>query len=175
MVKDHEKNARILAIGDGANDVNMITEAHVGVGIKGVEGRQASRASDYAIGEFKSLRRLMFLYGRESYRKNSILVLYSFYKNILLAMPQFWYAALFVNWSGIHLYDPYIFQFVNLFFTSLPIVLYALFDRDGSYEQIECSHQYYKAGIHRLYFNSVVFWQWFSYACVQSLIIVLLW
>jgi len=27
-----------LAIGDGANDVNMITAADVGVGIKGVEG-----------------------------------------------------------------------------------------------------------------------------------------
>ncbi len=27
-----------LAIGDGANDVNMITSAHVGVGIRGVEG-----------------------------------------------------------------------------------------------------------------------------------------
>jgi phospholipid-transporting ATPase len=27
-----------LAIGDGANDVNMITSAHVGVGIKGLEG-----------------------------------------------------------------------------------------------------------------------------------------
>ena len=29
-----------LAIGDGANDVNMITSAHVGIGIKGVEGHQ---------------------------------------------------------------------------------------------------------------------------------------
>ena len=29
-----------LAIGDGANDVNMITAAHVGIGIKGLEGRQ---------------------------------------------------------------------------------------------------------------------------------------
>jgi len=27
-----------LAIGDGANDVNMITAATVGIGIKGVEG-----------------------------------------------------------------------------------------------------------------------------------------
>lgn len=27
-----------LAIGDGANDVNMITAAHVGIGIRGVEG-----------------------------------------------------------------------------------------------------------------------------------------
>ena len=31
-----------LAIGDGANDVNMITAAHVGIGIKGVEGQQVN-------------------------------------------------------------------------------------------------------------------------------------
>jgi len=33
-----------LAIGDGANDVAMIQEAHIGVGILGKEGRQAARA-----------------------------------------------------------------------------------------------------------------------------------
>ena len=27
-----------LAIGDGANDVNMITSAHIGIGISGLEG-----------------------------------------------------------------------------------------------------------------------------------------
>jgi len=32
-----------LAIGDGANDVSMIQAAHVGVGISGLEGRQAVR------------------------------------------------------------------------------------------------------------------------------------
>lgn len=83
LVRDHLPNARTLSIGDGANDVNMITEAHVGVGIKGLEGQQAARSSDYAIGEFKHLRRLIFVYGRESYRKNTKLILYSFYKNIV--------------------------------------------------------------------------------------------
>ena len=39
-----------LAVGDGANDVNMIVAAHIGVGICGLEGQQAARASDYAIG-----------------------------------------------------------------------------------------------------------------------------
>lgn len=29
-----------LAIGDGANDVNMITAAHIGIGIRGLEGQQ---------------------------------------------------------------------------------------------------------------------------------------
>ena len=80
-----------LSIGDGANDVSMITAAHVGVGIRGVEGQAAARASDYAIGEFKILKFLVLNHGRESYRKNSNLVIYNFYKNIILVLPQFFY------------------------------------------------------------------------------------
>ena len=76
-----------MAIGDGANDVNMITAAHCGIGIKGVEGHQAARASDYAIGEFKHIRKLMLYYGRECYRKNTTLIIYNFYKNMVYVMP----------------------------------------------------------------------------------------
>jgi P-type E1-E2 ATPase len=38
MIKDNEPLAITLAIGDGANDVNMIQRAHVGIGIFGKEG-----------------------------------------------------------------------------------------------------------------------------------------
>jgi phospholipid-translocating ATPase len=41
---------RTLAIGDGGNDVKMIQEAHVGVGISGREGLQAARAADFCLG-----------------------------------------------------------------------------------------------------------------------------
>jgi len=68
----------------------MITAAHVGIGIRGKEGQQAARASDYAIGEFKFLRRLLLYIGRESYRKNSTLILYNFFKNIILTLPHLW-------------------------------------------------------------------------------------
>lgn len=40
-----------LAIGDGANDVPMILEASVGIGISGKEGMQAVRSSDYSIAQ----------------------------------------------------------------------------------------------------------------------------
>ena len=43
------KDAITLAIGDGANDVNMIQQAHIGVGVFGKEGNQAACFSDYAI------------------------------------------------------------------------------------------------------------------------------
>ena len=49
MVRKNAPSAITMAIGDGANDVNMITQAHVGIGIEGLEGMQAARASDYAI------------------------------------------------------------------------------------------------------------------------------
>ena len=83
MVRQRFPKKITLAIGDGANDVNMIQEAHVGVGIQGKEGQQAARTADYAIGQFKFLKPLLFVHGREAYRRNSLLINYSFYKNIL--------------------------------------------------------------------------------------------
>ena len=51
-------------MGDGANDVNMILAADVGVGVKGKEGTEATRVADFAIGEFKFLSFLTLYYGR---------------------------------------------------------------------------------------------------------------
>lgn len=89
LVKRHLK-ALLLAIGDGANDVSMIQAAHVGVGISGVEGLQAARSADVAIGQFRFLRKLLLVHGAWSYQRISRVILYSFYKNIAMFMTQFW-------------------------------------------------------------------------------------
>lgn len=52
LIKDDDKNVVTLAIGDGANDVSMILEAHIGVGLYGNEGMRAVQSGDYALGEF---------------------------------------------------------------------------------------------------------------------------
>ena len=57
-------NKVTLAIGDGANDVNMIQSAHLGVGLMGKEGNQAAAFADYAIPRYKDLRRTLFWHGR---------------------------------------------------------------------------------------------------------------
>lgn len=54
LVKNHLGEIT-LAIGDGANDVNMIQEAHVGMGLYGKEGMQAVQASDFALPKFNCL------------------------------------------------------------------------------------------------------------------------
>lgn len=64
---------RTCSVGDGGNDVGMILESHVGVGIVGKEGKQASLASDFSINEFKYLKKLILWHGRMSYKRSSVL------------------------------------------------------------------------------------------------------
>ena len=59
MMKNHPDQPVTAAIGDGANDVAMIQEAHVGLGIMGKEGRAAVRSADFAFAKFKHLHRLV--------------------------------------------------------------------------------------------------------------------
>ncbi|KRX09193.1 P-type ATPase, cytoplasmic domain N [Pseudocohnilembus persalinus] len=171
LVRKNNKSVSTLAIGDGANDVNMITAAHVGIGIKGLEGQQATRASDYAIGEFKLLRRLLFFHGREAYRRNSRLVCYNFYKNIVVVVPQFWFA--FNNFfAGQTLYEPYMYQIYNVFYTSMPIMVYAIMDLEFNPSVLmENIGNYYLPGIKHFLFNEKVFWQWFINGFCQAFII----
>ena len=68
------------AIGDGANDVSMIQEAHVGIGIFGKEGRNAALSADFAFARFKFLKRALLVHGFLYYTRATNLVLYFFYK-----------------------------------------------------------------------------------------------
>ena len=80
------------AIGDGANDVSMIQEAHVGIGIFGKEGRNAARCADFAFSKFRFLKRLLLVHGYLYYTRAGILVEYFFYINLAFTMNLFYYS-----------------------------------------------------------------------------------
>lgn len=84
----------ITDISLGANDVSMIQMADVGVGICGQEGRQAVMASDFAMGQFRFLKRLLLVHGHWNYQRVGYMVLYNFYRNAVFVMMLFWYACL---------------------------------------------------------------------------------
>ncbi len=170
LVKSRQPEVTTLAIGDGANDVNMITTASIGIGIMGVEGLQAARASDYCISEFQYLKRLLFVHGRESYRKNSFIVCYNFYKNFLFVLPQFWLG--FENYfSGQYLYDPYIYQLFNIIFACFPIVWFGIYDKEVSYDILVKDSRYYTQGIINKLFHHKRFWKWVFYGVIQALFV----
>ena len=135
FVKKYQ-NKITLAIGDGANDVNMIQEAHIGVGLYGKEGMRAVQASDYALVEFKGLWKLLFVHGRWSYIRIAELIKYFYFKNIVFALPQFFY--IFYNaFSGQTLFEDYYITFYNLAFTSWPVIIRAIFDQDIYYKVLD--------------------------------------
>ena len=88
-----------LSIGDGANDVPMIMEANIGIGIAGKEGTQAVRSADYAFCQFRFLQRILFIHGRWGYRRIGYFICYYFYKNIVLVFTEF-YFVFFNGFSG---------------------------------------------------------------------------
>ncbi|XP_077570040.1 phospholipid-transporting ATPase IH isoform X1 [Stigmatopora nigra] len=128
LIKTSKEHPITLAVGDGANDVSMILEAHVGIGIMGKEGRQAVRNSDYAIPKFKHLKKILLVHGHYYYIRISELVQYFFYKNVCFIFPQFLY-QFFCGFSQQPLYDTAYLTLYNISFTSLPILLYSLIEQ----------------------------------------------
>ncbi|XP_033847975.1 phospholipid-transporting ATPase IF [Periophthalmus magnuspinnatus] len=128
LIKTSPEKPITLAVGDGANDVSMIQEAHVGIGIMGKEGRQAVRNSDYAIARFKFLAKLLLVHGHFYYIRIATLVQYFFYKNVCFITPQFLY-QFFCLFSQQTLYDSVYLTLYNICFTSLPILVYSLFEQ----------------------------------------------
>jgi phospholipid-transporting ATPase len=120
-----------LAIGDGANDVNMIQTANVGVGIIGREGRQAASNSDFAIPRFRHLKRLLAVHGRLSLVRLSGVIRYMFYKNIVFSLPQFWF-FFYTNWAPTPIYDSWLLASYNLIWTILPPFEFGFFEQDIS-------------------------------------------
>lgn len=142
-----KKNAVTLAIGDGANDVSMIKEAHIGVGISGQEGLQAVLASDYSIAQFRYLERLLLVHGRWSYFRMSKFLRYFFYKNFAFTLCHFWFAFFcgfsaqvtikfnllkfkFIKSFFQTVFDPMFISVYNLFYTSLPVLALGIFEQD---------------------------------------------
>ncbi|KAJ0039032.1 hypothetical protein Pint_23376 [Pistacia integerrima] len=113
-----------LAVGDGANDVGMLQEADVGVGISGVEGMQAVMSSDVAIAQFRYLERLLLVHGHWCYRRISTMICYFFYKNIVFGFSLFLYEA-HTSFSGQPAFNDWYLSLYNMLFSSSPFpVLY---------------------------------------------------
>ncbi|GLA73796.1 hypothetical protein AtubIFM55763_004728 [Aspergillus tubingensis] len=162
-------NIMALSIGDGANDVAMIQEADIGVGILGEEGGQAAMSSDYAIGQFRFLQRLVLVHGRYSYRRMAETTANFFYKNLVWTIALFWY-SFFNNFDGSYLFDYTYIVLVNVAFTSLPVILMGIFDQDVDDKVSLAVPQLYMRGIEQKEWSQLKFWLYMLDGFYQSII-----
>ncbi|CCD72226.1 Phospholipid-transporting ATPase [Caenorhabditis elegans] len=169
LVKRNKK-AVTLSIGDGANDVSMIKTAHIGVGISGQEGMQAVLASDYSIGQFKYLERLLLVHGRWSYIRMAKFLRYFFYKNFAFTLTNFWY-SFFCGYSAQTVFDAVLIACYNLFFTALPVLAMGSLDQDVDDHYSLRYPKLYLPGQFNLFFNMRIFIYSVLHGMFSSLVI----
>ena len=112
------------------------------------------------------LKTLLFCHGREAYRRNSYLVAYMFYKNVLYVTPivAFGFVSKF---SGTVMYNLMLYNLYNTIFTFWPVMWFAVFDQEYDKERFLKDPKLYRIGIDDVFFNKTVFWRWFLYAVWQ--------
>ncbi|KAK2371243.1 putative phospholipid-transporting ATPase 4 [Trifolium repens] len=162
-----------LAIGDGANDVGMIQEADIGVGISGVEGMQAVMASDFSIAQFRFLERLLVVHGHWCYKRIAQMICYFFYKNIAFGLTIFYFEA-FAGFSGQSVYDDWYMILFNVVLTSLPVISLGVFEQDVPSEVCLQFPALYQQGPKNLFFDWYRILGWMGNGLYSSLVIFFL-
>jgi phospholipid-translocating ATPase len=159
-----------LAIGDGGNDVAMIQAADVGVGISGREGKQATRAADFSISQFRYLQRLLLVHGRLSHFRTSLIAQYTFYKSMCVCFVQlgFNFACAF---SGCSLLDTFALTTYNMLYTFLPGLAMVL-DKDRHIDDVSRNPEYYAECRKSKWFTKKTFFMWWLRAILQSITIL---
>uniref|UniRef100_A0A8C6UZ29 Phospholipid-transporting ATPase n=1 Tax=Neogobius melanostomus TaxID=47308 RepID=A0A8C6UZ29_9GOBI len=158
-----------LAVGDGANDVNMIQAADIGVGISGQEGMQAVMASDFAISRFKHLKKLLLVHGHWCYSRLANMIIYFFYKNAANVNLLFWY-QFFCGFTANAMIDHWLMIFFNLLFTSVPPIMFGIMDKDVSAEMLLGLPELYRTGQGKGEYSFFTFWISMLDAFYQSLV-----
>jgi phospholipid-translocating ATPase len=159
-----------LAIGDGANDIAMIQEAHVGIGISGKEGLQAARISDYSIAQFRFLQKLLLVHGRWNYVRIGKYILATFWKELTFYLIQ----ASFQKWcgySGTSIFESTSLTVFNTLFTSLPVIFLGIFEQDLAASTLLAVPELYMQGQRNEGFNIKKYIGWMFMATCESMII----
>ncbi|KAK1999557.1 phospholipid-translocating P-type ATPase [Colletotrichum falcatum] len=154
-----------LAIGDGANDLAMISASHVGVGISGKEGLQAARVADYAIVQFRYLQRLLLVHGRWNYVRTAKFILCTFWKEMFFYLPTAMYQR-YNGYTGTSLYESASLTVFNTLFTSLCVICMGVWEQDLSADTLLAVPELYMHGQRNMGLNLTKYTAWmFSGAC----------
>ncbi|CAJ2513049.1 Uu.00g011680.m01.CDS01 [Anthostomella pinea] len=169
-IRQRLPNALTLAIGDGANDLAMISAAHVGVGISGKEGLQAARVADYAIAQFRFLQRLLLVHGRWNYVRTAKFILTTFWKEMFFYLPQAMYQR-YNGYTGTSLYESWSLTVFNTLFTSLCVIYMGVWEQDLSAETLLAVPELYVHGQRNSELNIPRFIYWTAAAATEGVLV----
>ncbi|KAF8922857.1 putative aminophospholipid-translocase, partial [Dissophora ornata] len=161
LIKQYTKK-RICCIGDGGNDVSMIQQADVGVGIVGKEGIQASLAADFSVNQFSYLTRLLLWHGRNSYKRSAKLSQFVIHRGLIISVMQAVFSAMFY-FAPIALFQGWLIVGYTTLYTFAPVFSLVL-DLDSAEDVVLIYPELYKdlrkgrSLSYKTFFN----WLWIS-------------
>ncbi|KAM9761597.1 phospholipid-transporting ATPase IC isoform 1-T2 [Menidia menidia] len=169
LVRKHTGSVT-MAIGDGANDVNMIKTAHVGVGLAGVEGGQAVQNADFSLSQFRFLQRLLLVHGRWSYRRISFFLRYFLFKTCGFALVHIWF-GFFNGFSAQSLYETWFIALYTVLYSASPVMCMAVLEQDVSAEGSLRTPELYRCGQTQELSSPVKLVLYLLYAVYTSLVL----
>ncbi|RYY36139.1 HAD family hydrolase, partial [archaeon] len=161
---------RVLTIGDGGNDVPMIQEACVGVGVAGREGSAAVRAADFTLPSFAKLPHLLMVHGRQAHYRTALTAQYTFYKSMCVCGVQLGFNFM-CHFSGCSLLDTFSLTTYNLLFTFLPGFMLVLDQHRSTYELLVVP-EFYKESRAMSWFDCRTFLRWVLLAIFHTTVVV---
>lgn len=156
-----------LAIGDGANDLAMITAASVGVGISGREGQQAARVADVSVAQFRFLSRLLLVHGRWNYHRITRFVLGSFWKEALFWFPAALY-QIAAGFTGTSLYESTALTVYGFAFSTACTMTIGAWEKDLKARTLMAVPELYAYGQRAQGLNWGVFLSWIANAVLAG-------
>ncbi|KAK5136971.1 hypothetical protein LTR08_001478 [Meristemomyces frigidus] len=169
-IRKRVKKNVTLAIGDGANDIAMIQEAHVGIGITGKEGLQAARTSDYSIAQFRFLTKLLLVHGRWNYVRTCKYTVGTFWKEMLFFQTQALYQQ-YAGYTGTSLYESWSLSMFNTLFTSLVVIFLGIFEQDLRASTLIAVPELYAKGQQSKGLNFKIYLGWMFMAVSEAVIV----
>ena len=163
-------DARTAAVGDGGNDVAMIQEADVGIGIEGKEGLQASMAADYSIKKFNTLSILLLWWGRLAYKNTSTVANFVIHRGLIISFNQFIFSMVFY-YNAVALYNGMLCLGYSTIFTALPSIT-LLLDQDVKLDYVLKFPSLYKVLLKGRELNFKSFLWWVFKSIFQSSVIM---
>ena len=143
----------------------------MGVGISGKEGLQAARASNYCLGRFRFLSRLLLVHGRYSYKRTAAMMQYSFYRSLFIAAMQLQFNC-FAGFSGVSFFhSSYVAAWAVI--TVFPAISLS-FDKDVSEQSCYLFPSLYQEGQQGRALSLWTFARWAMWGTVQSVLVFFL-
>ena len=162
---------RTAAVGDGGNDVAMIQEADVGIGIVGKEGLQASLAADYSILEFNYLDTLLLWWGRLAYKNTSQMSNFIIHRGLIISLIQFIFSCIFY-FNSVALYNGVLIMGYSTIYTCFPSIS-VLLDQDTDKKNVMKFPGLYKKLLMGRELNLKIFLWWVFKSIFQAFVIMI--